>query len=104
MAQAITNLIDNAIKYGAGGKAVSVTTRPGPAAELIVSDRGAGIPAQERERVLQRFVRLDAARAAPGTGLGLSFVAAVAELHGARLRLDDASPGLRVTLVFPAAV
>jgi signal transduction histidine kinase len=104
LAQAITNLIDNAIKYGAGGKAVSVTTRPGPAAELIVSDRGAGIPAQERERVLQRFVRLDAARAAPGTGLGLSFVAAVAELHGARLRLDDAAPGLRVTLAFPAAV
>ncbi|NRA08789.1 MAG: two-component sensor histidine kinase, partial [Myxococcales bacterium] len=64
-------------------------------------DAGPGIPAGERERVLQRFVRLDAARLKPGTGLGLSFVAAVADFHGALLRLEDAAPGLRVGLRFP---
>jgi len=103
LAQAITNLIDNAVKYGAGGDTVTVAARSGPPVELVVSDTGSGIPAEERERVVQRFVRLDASRAAPGTGLGLSFVAAVAELHGASLRLEDAGPGLRARLAFPAA-
>ena len=100
LAQAVLNLLDNAIKYGAGG--VSVTTRrAGQGVELTVADRGTGIAPQDRERVLQRFVRLDASRHRPGTGLGLSFVAAVARLHGARLCLEDNAPGLRVTLVFP---
>ena len=100
LAQAVLNLLDNAIKYGAGG--VSVTTRrAGEAIELTVADRGTGIAPQDRERVLQRFVRLDASRHRPGTGLGLSFVAAVARLHRAGLRLEDNAPGLRVTLAFP---
>ena len=78
---------------------LSVDGRP----ELRVSDQGPGIPEADRERVLGRFVRLDASRSLPGTGLGLSFVAAVADLHDAELRLEDNAPGLRVRLSFPAA-
>ena len=68
----------------------------GPA--IAVADTGPGIPAAERERVLERFVRLDATRSTLGNGLGLSLVQAVARLHGARLVLDDNRPGLKVTL------
>ena len=70
--------------------------------EVSVADRGPGIPPADREHVLERFVRLDPARVMPGTGLGLSLVAAVAQLHGARLVLGDAAPGLVATLAFPA--
>ncbi|NRA03308.1 MAG: two-component sensor histidine kinase [Myxococcales bacterium] len=104
LAQTASNLIDNAIKYGRAPGVISVETlsvdgRP----ELRVSDQGPGIPEADRERVLGRFVRLDASRSLPGTGLGLSFVAAVADLHDAELRLEDNAPGLRVRLSFPAA-
>lgn len=103
LAQALVNLIDNAVKYGAAPGEVCVRARMLDAApELSVSDRGPGIPEAERERVLERFVRLDASRALPGTGLGLSFVAAVADLHRATLLLSDRAPGLRVALRFPA--
>jgi signal transduction histidine kinase len=68
--------------------------------EVIVEDSGPGIPADKREIVLGRRVRLDEARKFPGSGLGLSLVAAVTKLHGARLVLDDAAPGLRVSLRF----
>ena len=67
---------------------------------LRVADSGPGIPAAERERVLERFVRLDPQRSEPGNGLGLSLVRAVARLHGARLTLGDNRPGLVVTLAF----
>ena len=67
-----------------------------------VTDRGPGVPAAERERVLDRFVRLEASRSEPGSGLGLSLVAAVARLHGGSLRLEDNEPGLRVVLALPA--
>ena len=67
---------------------------------LEVADRGPGIPADERQRVLQRFVRLDSARSSPGNGLGLSLVNAVAVQHGAVLSLEDNDPGLRVSLRF----
>ena len=63
---------------------------------------GPGIPAAERARVLERFVRLEESRNSPGTGLGLSLVAAVARLHDARLELADNAPGLKATLIFPA--
>jgi len=103
LAQAVLNLIDNALVHGASGGRVEVTVgRAGGAVELCVADAGPGIPGADRERVLQRFVRLDASRSLPGTGLGLSFVAAVAEQHRASLRLEDAKPGLRVTLRFPS--
>jgi len=104
LGQAIANLLDNAIKYTPAGGRVSIRLdRDTDAPVLIVSDSGPGIPEPERERVLQRFVRLDDSRGTPGAGLGLSLVAAVAHLHGAALQLDDAKPGLQVTLTFPAA-
>jgi len=112
LGQAIANLIDNAIKYGAPDRAqggngsepeVSVTTEArGPMAEIVVTDRGPGVPTSERERVLGRFVRLEASRSEPGSGLGLSLVSAVARLHGGSLRLEDNQPGLKVVLSLPA--
>jgi signal transduction histidine kinase len=107
LGQAIANLIDNAIKYGTpddtGAKPeVSVTAEAkGNMAEIIVTDRGPGVPTEDRERVLGRFVRLEASRSAPGSGLGLSLVAAVARLHGGTLKLEDNHPGLRVVLSVP---
>ena len=103
--QAIGNLIDNATKYGAGGGRVSLAVHNGEGGpEVIVADGGPGIPESDRERVLERFVRLDSSRSTPGNGLGLSLVAAIARLHDAVLKLDDNAPGLRVTLRFkPAA-
>jgi len=110
LGQAIANLIDNALKYGAptaqdgNGWAPEVEVRAETddgAAEIIVTDRGPGVPAPERERVLGRFVRLEASRSEPGSGLGLSLVAAVARLHGGSLRLEDNEPGLRVILSLP---
>jgi signal transduction histidine kinase len=67
-----------------------------------VADNGPGVPAAERGRVVRRFYRLDASRSTAGSGLGLSLVAAIAELHGADLRLCDNSPGLAVEIHFPA--
>jgi len=68
-----------------------------------VTDSGPGIPAPLRDKVLQRFYRIDASRSAPGHGLGLSLVQAVAQLHAAELRLEDAAPGLRVVLTVERA-
>jgi signal transduction histidine kinase len=102
LTQALTNLIDNAIKYAATDGPIQVFARgAGPHVELGVADRGPGIPPDQRERALRRFVRLDASRHLPGTGLGLSFVAAVARAHGAELALGDGEPGLVVTLRLP---
>jgi len=109
--QAIANLIDNAIKYGTAEIGKGATdTKPevtvsakakGAVAEIVVTDRGPGVPPAERGRVLDRFVRLEASRSEPGSGLGLSLVAAVARLHGGSLRLEDNEPGLRVILALP---
>ncbi len=102
ISQALSNLVDNAIKYTPSGGSVTVTAMETPdGAELRVADSGPGIPAGERGRVVERFVRLDASRSAPGTGLGLSLVAAVARLHDARLSLEDNQPGLRAVMRFP---
>jgi len=102
LAQAISNLLDNAIKYSTPpGKVRLQVDSTDDKTEIIVSDSGPGIPATERERVLKRFVRLDKARHTPGNGLGLSLVNAVANLHGAKLLLNDANPGLRIILRFP---
>ena len=105
--QALANLIDNALKYGAadlpGVEAKVEISAKGDdrSVEIAVSDRGPGIPAEDRTRVLERFVRLEASRSRPGSGLGLSLAAAVARLHGGQLRIEDAAPGLRVVLAFP---
>lgn len=104
LAQALSNLLDNALKYGcAGGEIELALARRGDSAELSVSDRGSGIPAEAREAVLKRFVRLDESRSQPGSGLGLSLVAAVAKLHQGALELQDNAPGLRVVWRFACA-
>ncbi len=101
--QALTNLVDNAVKYTPEGGRIEIAARArGGAHELVVADSGAGIPASQREQVLQRFVRLETSRASPGSGLGLSLVAAVARLHDGSVRLEDNEPGLRVRLILPA--
>ncbi|HKJ09216.1 MAG TPA: ATP-binding protein [Gammaproteobacteria bacterium] len=101
LAQALSNLLENAMKYTPAGGRVSLrVNRSGGAAQIEVTDSGPGIPAPERERVMQRFVRLDPARSSPGNGLGLSLVRAVAHLHRAAVQLDDNRPGLKVTMVF----
>jgi signal transduction histidine kinase len=97
--QALANLVDNAIKHSPGGGQIRLrATCTHDCVELSVCDDGPGIPAELREKVLQRFFRIDESRAAPGHGLGLSLVQAVAQLHGAELSLEDAGPGLRVRL------
>ncbi len=102
ISQAAANLLDNAIKYSPKGGRVSISAARSPAgASLTVSDNGPGIPENKRAAMLDRFVRLDQTSGKQGYGLGLSFAAAVAEWHGARLELEDNVPGLRVTLHFP---
>jgi signal transduction histidine kinase len=76
--------------------------RQGDLVLLSVTDHGPGIPEADRKRATERFVRLEASRTQPGSGLGLSLASAVAKLHRGELRLDDAAPGLRATLAFPA--
>ena len=101
LAQAIGNLIDNALKFAPlnGAITVAAARRPGGAVEIAVSDNGPGIPDGEKARVSQRFYRGDASRGTPGVGLGLSLVEGVARLHGGALELADNGPGLRATLV-----
>ncbi len=102
LSQAVANLLDNAIKYSPPGGSIVVSTEDsGNGAVLSVSDSGPGIPPEFRDKVLERFFRLEASRSSPGSGLGLSLVAAVAKLHGARLHFEDNNPGLRVVLAFP---
>lgn len=101
ISQALANLIDNGLKYG--GKTVVVgIVKSETDVELSVADSGVGIPAQDRERALGRFVRLDASRSRPGFGLGLSLCNAVAHLHHGSLRLEDNNPGLKVVLRWPS--
>ena len=109
--QALANLVDNAIKYAPpASRRRSTARRPmswceaggdGDRIRLSVSDHGPGIPEGDRERVVQRFVRLEQSRSEPGSGLGLSLASAVAHLHGGELRLEDNGPGLKATLVLP---
>ncbi len=107
IAQALANLVDNAIKYTPEGGAVRIRIAlTDTGVELSVADSGPGIPAQDRIRVVERFVRLEASRNSPGTGLGLSLVAAVAHFHNAQLELRDsdipgATSGLMAVLRFP---
>jgi signal transduction histidine kinase len=105
--QAVANLIDNAIKYSRGGEPGSVITvrayRVDDRAAISVGDHGPGISPDDRERALRRFVRLEASRTKPGTGLGLSLVAAVARLHHGEIRLEDNQPGLKVVMLLSGA-
>jgi signal transduction histidine kinase len=105
LAQAIGNLVDNAVKYTASGAVVAIVVAGrGEEAEVAVRDGGPGIPDAEKPKVVERFYRGDASRSAPGVGLGLSLVQAVAALHGGRLELADNHPGLAASLVLPRGV
>ncbi len=102
IAQALANLVDNGIKYTPPGGRVTIRcAATATGVELAVADSGPGIPPEDRMRVVERFVRLEASRNSPGTGLGLSLVAAVAHFHEAQLLLEDNAPGLRAILRFP---
>ena len=112
LAQALANIIDNAIKYTPTGGAVMLRARRRSSGEIeySVTDTGPGVPEGDRERVIERFVRLDNSRTEAGSGLGLALVGAVMEAHGGRILLDEGpgeyggfGPGLRVALVLPAA-
>ena len=103
LAQVLTNLVDNAVKYTPPGGVVRIELeRSGDLAQLRVADTGSGIPLEDRSRVLQRFTRLDRARSQPGNGLGLALVNAVTLQHHGRLVLGDNGPGLVVTVELPA--
>ncbi|VVT15443.1 Signal protein [Sphingomonas sp. EC-HK361] len=103
LTQAVTNLIDNAIRHGAGG---AITLRLAETARAVciqVEDRGPGIAEADRAQALKRFGRLDLARSKPGAGLGMALVEAVARLHDGRFELDDNAPGLIARIVLPRA-
>ncbi len=102
--QAISNLVDNAIKYTPANGTVAIRLDAEPSgARVIVADSGTGIPTEERQRVFERFYRLETHRSSPGSGLGLSLVAAVVNSHGGSVTLEDNRPGLRVQLDLPQA-
>lgn len=99
LVQAFANLIENALHHTPSGGRIEVSlTAMGNGCIVTVADNGPGIPAEARDKVTQRFYRLEASRSTPGSGLGLSLVAAIADLHDAKLELSDNQPGLRVTL------
>jgi len=111
MSQALANLVDNAIKYagpspatdGAVPEVVVRALNDGGKILLTVTDNGPGIAEADRDRAVERFVRLDQSRTEPGSGLGLSLASAVARLHGGELRLEDNHPGLKTVLALPRA-
>jgi signal transduction histidine kinase len=114
VSQAVANLMDNAIKYAEPGPSEANGANPAVKPEIVVralnegdrilltvADRGPGIPEADRERVVERFVRLEQSRSQPGLGLGLSLASAVARLHGGELKLEDNAPGLKSVIALP---
>jgi signal transduction histidine kinase len=102
--QALANVLDNAVKYTPPGGRIRVRAEAeGRFARIVVSDSGRGVPAEEREKVVRRFYRLERDREASGSGLGLSLVQAVATMHHGSLELEDNAPGLRVIVTLPLA-
>ena len=101
---ALSNLVDNAIKHGSNAEGIVVAVTHGNHGPVVaVADHGPGVPIDERKNVLKRFYRLEQSRNSPGSGLGLSLVAAVANLHGAQIEMLDNAPGLRIELHFPSS-
>ena len=104
LAQALANLVENAARHAGEGAHVQMqVTRVADTIRLSVEDNGRGISIADRERLLEPFARAEESRGTPGAGLGLSIVAAVARLHNAELLLEDADPGLRVSLIWRRA-
>jgi len=102
LAQAVSNLVENAIRYASDGREIDVRVRPGEKQIRIeVADRGPGIPLDRREEALKRFGRLDSSRSDEGAGLGLALAGSIAHLHDGELLLDDNRPGLLTTLELP---
>ncbi|MBI1215990.1 MAG: HAMP domain-containing protein [Alphaproteobacteria bacterium] len=105
LSQGMANLIGNASKYGGAGGRISLSLKPSARqkgmVEMTVSDKGPGIPAEFRERVKERFFRMDASRNSPGLGLGLNLADAVVRLHRGKLLLEDNAPGLRCVVLLP---
>jgi len=100
LSQAISNLLDNALKYAGGGQIELRVFPENGQAILEITDQGPGIPEADRLSVLDRFVRLEPSRTTPGNGLGLSLVRAIARRHDGSVTLEDNRPGLRVRLQF----
>ncbi len=99
LAQMISNLIENALKHAPEGTTISVGLhKSGAGFEVEVADDGPGIPESERDKVFDRFYRLDRSRSTAGSGLGLALVKAIAGLHGLAIRLEDRKPGLAVVM------
>ncbi len=104
LASAVASLIDNAIKYAGRGASVELAARSeGDGVSIVVRDDGPGVPPVELPRLTERFYRMDRARSQPGNGLGLAIVSAIAVLHGGALRLENAEPGLRASILLRAA-
>ena len=102
--QALDNLLHNAARYAGHGAHVELLLeRDESRVRFTVADNGPGVPAAQRGRVQERFVRVDDSRGTPGSGLGLAIAAACAKLHGGQLLLTDNSPGLRATMEIPLA-
>jgi signal transduction histidine kinase len=102
LTQMLVNLVENGLRHAGRGARIEVRCGPGAEGpELSVTDDGPGVPAEERQRLFERFYRLEHSRSTPGSGLGLALVAAVARLHGAEAQLDDARPGLIARVRFP---
>lgn len=102
--QAISNLLDNAQSHTPRGTAITVSVgMDNDHAWVAVADDGPGVPAADRARIAQRFVRLDKGRSGPGHGLGLNLVATIARAHGGELRIEDNAPGLRAVMPLPHA-
>jgi signal transduction histidine kinase len=101
--QVFANLVENAIRHSPSGTAIGLRLYAAPGVYRVdVTDSGPGIPESERENVFRRLYRLERARSTDGSGLGLSLVAAIVDLHGAKIALADNAPGLRVEVSFPA--
>ena len=102
IAQAVSNLIENAVRYGASGGTIDVTVgEDGKRLSIAVADQGPGIPEESRAEALRRFGRLDSSRSEEGAGLGLALVRAIAHLHDGELVLEDNKPGLIAVLRLP---
>ncbi|OWV78408.1 histidine kinase [Rhizobium sp. R634] len=102
LTQMIANLVENAINHCPGGTVITLSLRrQGDRAILAVADSGPGIPAGERDKVFRRLYRLDKSRTTEGSGLGLSLVKVVADLHSAEIAMGDNHPGLTVSIGFP---
>jgi signal transduction histidine kinase len=102
LAQAVSNLIENAVRYGSTGGEIRIAVdSDGRMSRFEVADRGPGIPSELRDQARRRFGRLDSSRSAEGAGLGLALAEAIAHLHDGKLLLEDNAPGLRTVLELP---